>query len=481
LFQFHDVTRQDINFNGLSEQEEVMKSNKKFLVAAVAGALAAATAVPALALENEIHGAFTSYYDLSNYTAVGNDGFGHLDAKGNAIAPNATGLAKNAPTENYFVQRVRLNYNAKVSDEVKLVTKFELDYSFWGNSAYTTGRNSGGALGADSVQIETKNLYLDLNYPQVNAKIGMQPYNDSFKGVLFDADMAGILLSHSYSHADVTAGFFRFRDGGSAQAFDKDNNGNLVADNATLGHFSNDMYVLDGKYHFSKEFAVGGAYYYIAENPNNAATTGNQSKVHTFGINAEGVLGPVNLDGFVMKQVGDLRAGKDASGWAANVGAKMKVFGGTARSQFLYVSGGHNAFFVPTSQAGSEGAALYDSELIMLHRDKNAKTIDTAIVYDVNNFDQGVYLGSAGFDYDFTQKLSASANIGCIAAANNNGSVATGTSNYYGTELNLESNYKLSPNLTVGIRGGYVFLGDYFHGLNADNPWDARLIANLAF
>jgi len=469
LFQFHGVTRQDINFYGLSEQEEVMKSNKKFLVAAVAGALAAATAVPALALENEIHGAFTSYYDLSNYTAVGNDGFEN-GVRSPLNTQNATGLAKNSPTENYFVQRVRLNYNAKASDEVKLVTKFELDYSFWGNSAYSVGRNQGGALGADSVQIETKNLYLDLSYPAVNAKIGMQAYNDSFKGIFFDADMAGILLSHSYSHADVTAGFFRFRDGGPAQG-----SGNA------LGHFSNDMYVLDGKYHFSKEFAVGGAYYYVGENDLNVATTGNESRVHTLGINAEGVLGPVNLDGFVMKQFGTLTVGKDASGWAANVGAKMKVFGGTARSQFLYVSGGHNAFFVPTSQAGSEGAALYDSELIMLHRDKNAKTIDTAIVYDVNNYDQGIYLGSAGFDYDFTQKLSGSANIGCIAAANNNGSVATGKSNYYGTELNLESNYKLTSNLTVGVRGGYVFLGDYFHGLNADNPWDARLIANLAF
>jgi hypothetical protein len=465
-----------------------MKCNKKLLAVAAAGALTVATAVPALALENEFHGAFTSYYDLSNFSAAGNDG----------SSSNAAGLQKNAPTENYFVQRVRLGYNAKVSEQVKLNTKFELDYTFWGNSSYATGRNQGGALGADSVQIETKNLYLELNYPAVNAKIGMMPYNDSFKGVLFDADMAGILFAHDYSNASVAAGFFRFGDNG-----------------ATLGKNAYDMISVDAKYNVTKEFKVGAAFYYINDNSRTGSTTtttpatgtiigsnadgtpvfsnvgftpavttttpnpNRDVKVHTIGLNAEGVVGPVTLSGFAMKQFGDLDRTRDAKGYALNAGAKAGLLGGTLRSEFLYVSGGSNAFYNPGGAGGTEGGGFYDAEMIMLNRDKNAKTIDTAIVYDANNFDQGVIMGSVGYDHACTDKITSSINAGFAAVANNVRN--SGTSNYLGTEVNLESNYKLTPNVTIGVRGGYVFLGDYFKGLNADNPYDLKVLANLAF
>jgi len=449
-----------------------MKRNK-LLVAAAAGALTVAAAVPAFALENEFHGAFTAFYDLSNYTASSDFGFTN----------NMAGLQKNAPTQNYFVQRARLGYTAKVSDQVKLNTKFELDYTYWGNSSYApnsnnggSARNSGGALGADSVNLETKNVFLELNYPTVNTKIGMMPYYDSFKGVLFDADMAGILFSKDYSNANVSAGFFRMFDNGS-----------------TLGRNTYDLISLDGKYTVSKDFKVGGAYYYITDNRasnadgQNAGTLiAGDANVHSLGLNAEGKVGPVALSGFGMAQFGDRDDTHKAKGYALNLSAKAAVMGGTLRSDFLYVSGGKNAFYVPfTSFGGSEGGTFYDSEMIMLHRDKNAKTLDTAIIYNLNNFDQGVIMGTVGYDHPCTDKITSSINAGFAAVAKNNGSNANGKSDYLGTEVNLESNYKLTENVTLGVRGGYVFLGDYFKGADngstPDNPYDLKIIANLAF
>jgi hypothetical protein len=464
-----------------------MKSNKKFLVVAVAGALTAATAVPALALENEFHGTFSSFYDLSNYTAAGNDSFEQFHPVLDPTArQNATGLAKNAPTENYFVQRARLNYNAKASDNVKLVTRFELDYTYWGNSSYdaTTPpgrhRNQGGALGADSVQIETKNVYLDLNYPMVGAKIGMQPYNDSFKGVLFDADMAGILLSHDYQNAGVSAGFFRFGD----------------TPVKSLGRNSYDMISLDGRYSITKAVKVGASYYYINDNRDNGTAFPNNNKVHTLGVNAEGAIGRLVLNGFGAFQFGDvsdalgtnivdMTAHHKAKGYAFNVGAKLPVANATVRSEFLYVSGGGEKWFNPMSAGGTEGGGFYDAEMIMLNRDKNAKTIDSAIVYDANNYNQGIIMGSVGVDYPFTDKLLASANAGFAAVAYNKNTNANGTSDYLGTEINGEVNYKLTPNVTLGARGGYVLLGNYFNnvdaGRDADNIYDLKIIANYVF
>jgi len=445
--------------------------------------LVTAAAAPAMALENQFSGSFASFYDISNFSAVGNDG----------SSSNFVGLKKDAPTENYFVQRARLGYTAKASEVVKLVTKFELDYSYWGNSSYTVGRNSGGALGADSVNIETKNIYLDLNFPKlVNAKIGMQGYSDAFKGIIFDADMAGILLSHEYDKASIAAGFFRFSD----------------PNTFTIGRNTNDMFALDAKYSLTKVVKLGAAYYYFADNRTNGSTTTpsapaigqtadgspiystattftttknpeNDVKVHVVGLNLEAPVGPLTLTGFALTQFGDLSSTQKAKGYALNLGAKVPLAGGTARSEFLYVSGGKDAFYIPKSVAGAEGGGFYDAEMIMLNRDKNATTIDTAIVYDPNNFNQGLIMGSLGYDYAFTPKLSSSVNAGFAAVAKSTGK---NKSDYLGTEVNVEANYAFTENVSAGVRAGYVMLGDYFkENPSFDNPYDAKLIVKYLF
>ncbi|MDD2736931.1 MAG: porin [Desulfuromonadaceae bacterium] len=472
-----------------------MKSSKVMTALVTLGLAAAAT--PAMALENQFSGSFTSYYDLSNYSAAG----------GTPV--------KDAPTENYFVQRVRLGYTAKATEDVKLVTKFEFDYGWYGNSSYGAGgRNQGGAIGADSVQMETKNLYLDLNAVKgLNAKIGMQGNTDAFKGVIFDADMAGILLSHEYSNAGVSAGFFRFGDS---------TNSSTWAGIDKIGKYTYDMFTLDGKFNINKDIKVGAAYYYIADNRDNGSTTTtittptggplspigqlsdgtlvynplttfsttttttpnprNDTKVHTLGLNAEAAVGPLTLTGFVLGQFGDYNASKDADGYAFNLGAKMPLGGGTGRTEFLYASGGNDgkSLYVPQSPIGSEGGGFYDNEMILLSRDKNAFTIDNAIVYDANNNNQGVIFASAGYDYPFTPKLSGSANLGLGWVAKD---LANHDSKYLGTELNCEVNYKLIPSVTLGARAGYVVLGDYFKTAagSPDDPYDVKLIAKFAF
>jgi len=444
------------------------KKNKKFLVVAIAAALSAATAVPALALENQFSGAFTGFYDVSNYSAAGNNAYSNLPFDltdvPNPNEFNRRGLKDGAPTENYFVQRVRLGYTAKADDHVKLVTKFELDYNWWGNSSYATGRGSGGAIGADSVNIETKNLYLDLNYPAMSTKIGMMPNTDAFKGIVYDADMAGILLSHDYANAGVSLGYFRWND-----QWDWSND-------QTIGKTTVDLFQLDGKYAINKNLKVGAAYYYINDDIQDA-------RVHTVGVNGSGNVGPVALNGFVLGQFGDLNSVDDAEGYAVNVGAKMPLAGGTLRSEFMYVSGGDNAFY--NAASGSEGGGYYDSEMIFLARDKNATTIDNAIVYDVSNYRQGVILGTVGYDYSFNDKLSGSANLGFGAIADDKFSQGTGSSDYLGTEFNAEANYQLTANVSLGARAGYFMLGEYFDGVDAgrdaDNPYDVKLIARYSF
>jgi hypothetical protein len=159
----------------------------------------------------------------------------------------------------------------------------------------------------------------------------------------------------------------------------------------------------------------------------------------------------------------------------------MPLAGGTARAEFLYAGGGKNSLYVATSDnGGTEGGGFYDNEMIILSRDKNNYGIDSAIVYDVNNFNQGVIFGSVGYDYPFTDKLSGSVNAGFAQVAKDN---ANHKSDFLGTEINCETNYKIMPSVTLGARAGYVFLGDYFKtaGPTPDNPYDVKLIAKYSF
>jgi hypothetical protein len=482
-----------MQFTTTLNEEEEMKRNKLLAVAA-AGVLTAATAVPALALENEFHGVFIGQYQVSNFNGsawVDNNSTGQFLPAGHP---------KKQENANFFDSRGRLSWVAKANDNVKLVTLFEFDYTNWGNSSFASGRNQGGALGANGANFETKRAYLDLNMPNcpTNLKFGMQTVDDSFKGVFLSENAPGLMFTTPFGkNLETKAGFFRFFDSANS-------NGNGVG--PVLGKAVMDFAMLDAKYSVDKNTKVGGAYYLINDARKNlgvASSTGpiNGPAVsyHTLGVNAETVVGPLSLDGFLLYQFGDqldtTAAKQDLSAFAANVGAKMKLGSGTLRSEFLYASGDSDPASgkVKSFQSviGAYGVVpadgYYNGEMVLLFRDKYAMTIDNAIVMNQNNQNQGVIAGTLGYDMDFTSKLSGSANAGFAAVAKANGNAQQGNnkSDYLGTEINAEVTYKLYENVALNARAGYVFLGDYYKNVSTngtpDNPYAVRVRAQYAF
>ncbi|RNC67422.1 MAG: hypothetical protein ED859_14830 [Desulfuromonadales bacterium] len=463
-----------------------MGFKKQTLALAAAAALTAATAVPALALENEFHGMFRLKGVVNNFNATPVINSPEGVPYGFYKPDN---LDKKVPTATYIEQRARIMYIAKANDDLKLVTHFEID-SRWGDASYTNARNKGGAIGADTVNIETKSVYLDFNCPLTgsNVKVGMQPYYDAFKGVLFDADMAGLLVSRSFGKLDAAAGFFRFDDKGTIP-----------------GKKTRDMVAATAKYAVTKDIKVGGAYYFIDDDRSETDTfvrdyiiqqQGDTNTVHNIGVNAEANLGLVTIDGFFLYQFGSLRApvSRHVSAFAGNVGARGKIGPGTARTEFLYVSGDKGGSSTTNAfQSVQDEHGFYNGNMQLLFRDAYAMTIDNAIVYTSNNKDQGVIAGFIGYDLPITSKLSTSVNAGFAAVAKDNGNKpvnpVTGQANkssYLGTEVNASVDYKLFDNMTASVRGAYVILGDYYNGVAAGaedprDPYMGSLILNYAF
>src|SRR5690242_19937756 len=113
-------------------------SNKTKLVALMAGsAMTLAAAVPALAMENEFHGMLRLAAVASNYT--GSETASYFSYNGsNFFAQDTTKTNFKDPHQSvahFLDQRARIMYIAKIDDDLKLQTQFELN-SRWGDSNY---------------------------------------------------------------------------------------------------------------------------------------------------------------------------------------------------------------------------------------------------------------------------------------------------------------------------------------------------------
>ena len=435
---------------------------KKLLAVSAACALTAATAVPALALENEFHGMFR-VFGIANNFGDGSNGYIFSDD------PSKNMLAKHPKTRSYVEQRARLMYIAKANDDLKLVTHFEID-SRWGDASYNDGgRGKGGAIGADSTNIETKNVYLDFNIPStaINAKVGIQPWTDSYGGIFVNADMAGALVSARYAGFNNSLGWFRFNE-----------------ENKSIpGKATQDFLVLDSKYNLTKDIKVGGSYYLLTTDYEQWDST----RTHMVGLNGEFKLDPTTINLFCMYQFGDtpFSRNSDLSAFAAGGTAKGKLGIGTMKVSALYISGDRNTGGADRDEDSSafqviaKESNFYAADMQIMLRNKYNMNSDKAIVFNMNGAreNEGFIGGFVGYDANFTPKVYGSANAGFGAAANTNNA-----SNYLGTEVNAEIGYKLFDNMTASLQGAYMFLGDYFDDAgDLDDPYQTRIMLNYAF
>jgi hypothetical protein len=452
---------------------------KKQLVVLSAAAIVAAAAVPALAFENEFHGIYRLRANVTNAMAVGSEAF-----------------KDEARTNTVFEQRARLQYIAKASADLKLVTFFEVDSS-WGDAAYNNGRATGAGAGGDSVNLETKNVYLDFKIPStpVQMKVGLQGWMDAYKGIIYYNDLAGALATAKLDAFTATGAFFRTYDQGG---------------NSTIGKKNVDLYVLDGKFAINKDTTLGASYYNFF-NDTKESGTGEAAMTHTIGVNFASKLGIVGVDAFFLGQTGDAlydfqtttNKTKDVSAWAAQVAANANLGMATVRGAFLYTSGDDrkdadesNAFQVVQENAATtnpptfsaQGGSYYSSQMMLLFRNIYNMDSDVAIVPNLNNGNHGVMAGFLGADFKINDKFTANANLGFAMNAENQDTDLNGTEDddYLGTEINLSLNYKLYPTLTATLQGAYVMLGDYYDnsggaGKDPDDPYLTGLMLNYTF
>lgn len=475
---------------------------KGFLIVLMV-ALVAAIAAPAMA-GTDINGFYRSKGYISNYKNY---------SSGNYVNPTPAGIA---PTNSYVEQRLRLKFSMG-EENVKAVAFFEQDM-MWGDTSGQAGtRNAGGAIQGDSINVETKNVYLWFKLPNTSADftVGLQNVSDPYRGVFMGgADMAGVVSTFKFEPLSFRVGGFT--------PWERDTN---QADDTQL-------FIAEAKIAPMKDLNIGLNFYFIRDGAdtlgaasgetstsNSAAQFlgGNQvvagvTKIYMPGVNVDFNAGVAKISGFAFAQFGDRVYDSGAAktkfgGYAADLRVDANAGPAKVFLEGLYTSGdkpgtsGKIEGVVVAEDFKMQSSSSNPTSLDLQILTSNGDDINTArnLTYGSNNNRvqagyamNGVRLGAtfiaAGASMKLNDKMTAKVGAGYLRA-NQTAPVALPGTNLslkksMGTEVNANLNYNIMKGLDFGLYGAYAWLGDGYKVAGSpepDNLYDLHARVNYAF
>jgi len=495
---------------------------KGFLIV-LAVALVAVLAAPAMA-GTEISGLYRTKAWMSNFRT-------------NGAAPV---LAKDAPTNNFVEQRLRLKF-ASGEENVKVVAFFEIDFSAWGDAAGSTPvgtatvpsgtttyyaggaeRNSGGALGGDRINLETKNVYLWFKLPDtsLDLTVGLQGQTDAYAGLIFGgADMAGIFLNGKMEPVGYSVGWAKLYENASGKYDDLDFYKAAVtfAPNKQVNLGFNLYYVMDETQNDNvTKLPYGNNVGYPATQGVGSVgrlLTGevNSKKYWTAGVNAAFNAGPATLSGFAFYQFGKIdfdgaNSDSNINGYALDLRGDMNVGPGKGFLELLYVSGsdmsGDDYKGILTfsdfdaSPGGNSAYGRTDMSILLVNLDDincaqalvGARATAPGGSTSPSLGGRGMTHIAAGYSMKLSEKMTTKFGLGWLTANNlykSSGVEEDRKGKGLGTEINANVNYNIMKGLDFGLYGAYAFIGDYFDNkagtANPDDPYSVNMRLNYAF
>lgn len=281
-----------------------------------------AVATPALA-EFKLNG----YYRLMGYAGEVRSG-GSVAETGNGGASSAqVGYDTNntgdeeGDSRTMIDQRLRMQLTYTLNDNVALVYFGEVD-TVWGEAGKSS--NNAGKLGADGINVETKNVYLDLKSGDMAARLGIQTLADAYQGVVYFDDMAAANLTYKLGATTLN---------GAYSKWDEDDNRSDWDDR--------DFWIANVSHKFTDAFTAGASVYFEDDNDSNGADTQTTERFF-YGLNAAAKFGTFGLDGFVVfadTEVDNTTAADvDGSALAASAKGTMKLDNGDIGLRVIYIS-----------------------------------------------------------------------------------------------------------------------------------------------
>jgi len=461
---------------------------------ALAALLVVSFTIPAWAMENQ----FGGYFRFRGWTSQnfsGRDEYYVADPGAAPVAPSD--YATDAMKASYAIDkaaydiqeaaydaemnkdvsavdvRARLYYTAIFHENLKFVSRFEMDTAYGSDSDKGTG--GWGDIGADGVNLEIKQAYADFNLGPVNFKVGAQGA-ELARGFLFSDDFSGIVMTFKGGSFAIPLIWMKAWEGGmgeDANDFDVDYYGIApsfnIGDNIKINPF--------GLYAYSDD-ASGWTQVKALSNT-------EELKLWYAGMNFDANFNAFSLWATGIYQGGDMElksgASQDFSAWLAAAGFGLDMNWGGIHSQFFYATGEDandpdwEKFWVP------RGQSYYWAEIMgygILGDNYYANTSRNACADQIGD----IMAANFGVTIKPVDKLKISFDVWYAALAEDitvNGS----DENYLGTEVDMVITYQLVQGLNLDIVGAYMFAGDATTLDHPDdaNPYEVGTRLSLAF
>ncbi len=188
---------------------------KRILIVLIALVAVFALVLPASAADFKFGGMFWTKFYSTNNIRDGSDGTKIYDPETNEVI--------NVPLDdnvNGFYTRMRMYFTAIASENLKAVSKVEVD-SIWGDGRIgsvsvdggSDGRADAGNPSANSGW-EIKNAYIDFNIPDtaLNFKAGLVGAKLGKSGIVFADDTPAIIAGYTYDPMSFTLMYSRLND-----------------------------------------------------------------------------------------------------------------------------------------------------------------------------------------------------------------------------------------------------------------------------
>jgi len=394
--------------------------------------LVGAFTVPATAVEHEFGGYWrTRMYNMTDFT--GED----------------SGAADNQQADT----RTRLYYTAVLSDEVKLVNKFEMDATF--------GDGTRGDIGADGQNFEVKQSYADFNLGDFNVKLGTQG-KCMARGFIFCDDFTGAIVRYVADDMVVPFIWIKAYEGGTGDE---------------ANDFDVDYYAVDPVFSMG-DLKINPHLMYIASSDASAWSSTNANEevsVYYLGVSVDYAADMFSAWFTGIYEAGsvDLTSGDDldVAATLAAVGGSFNMDALSIHAQAFYASGDDdtgdgdaNDFFVP------KGASYYWAEIM------GYGSIDQAVSAG-SPADQITNITALNVGVDVPMdKLTLTVDIWNANLVEDNAAGDT----ELGTEIDVAASYQLEDNLKVQAVAAYLFAGDATGG-GDENPTEVGAQFVLSF
>jgi len=389
-------------------------------------------------------------------------------------------------TKSFFDTRLRLYWDFRPSELLRVHYRMEIgDIRFGGgteNGSDVTGNlvpvlgpGSGGGVGADGVNVETKNIFLEFAMPflpGLSFRGGIFGYGDRYDFNILADDFAGFQLL--YNRGDVAAHFvyLKFFEGATRDNAD---------DSSWFG--------IDGQLQINASTRAAATFYYWLDHEHQG-TLGFTPFQYWFGgeVTSRVVsrLGPIQLKGYGIYNHGEgyfgRRQGKN-SGDNFSLSGDLSLNFGTVGLQVQYITGEKGSKV--QLEGGTKDQKSISSWLGYFNRMyQGPEIISLGPIIDVGDgFSSKWGTGNGFYNGDYNGRLLLIARSAFpvlstvslhVVGAYDRAAASSANGNYNrGVEFDVWAQWNIFPKLWFRFGGAYYITGDWWKN-NSDASFDGR-------